>query len=141
MLTDEQRRSRRRIHVRVDRRANRSGDGIASGFVTVDTIASAEHLEYTAVGPRVNLAARLSSYAGAGQVLIDQRTTGLIGENNASALRPLHAGGVDIWLADDAVSSELLSAVNSLLNREITGNFADFSLREADRGPKKPRYA
>jgi hypothetical protein len=26
--------------------------------------------------------------------------------------------------------------VNSLLNREITGNFADFSLREADRGRK-----
>jgi len=58
------------------------GIGIASGFVTVGTIASAEHLEYTAVGPPVNLAARLSSYAGAGQVLVDQRTTGLIGENN-----------------------------------------------------------
>jgi hypothetical protein len=38
------------------------------------------------------------------------------------------------WLADDPVSSELLSTVNSLLNREITGNFADFSLREA--GPR-----
>jgi adenylate cyclase len=58
------------------------GIGIASGFVTVGTIASAEHLEYTAVGPPVNLAARLSSYAGAGQVLVDQRTAGLIGEND-----------------------------------------------------------
>jgi adenylate cyclase len=58
------------------------GVGIASGFVTVGTIGSSDHLEYTAVGPPVNLAARLSSYAEAGQVLVDQRTIGLIGENN-----------------------------------------------------------
>jgi Adenylate and Guanylate cyclase catalytic domain len=39
------------------------GVGVASGFVTVGTIASSDHLEYTAVGPTVNLAARLSSQA------------------------------------------------------------------------------
>ncbi|HJU10729.1 MAG TPA: adenylate/guanylate cyclase domain-containing protein, partial [Candidatus Binataceae bacterium] len=57
------------------------GVGIASGFVTVGTIASSEHLEYTAVGPAVNLAARLSSHAESGQILVDHRTVGLVGEN------------------------------------------------------------
>jgi adenylate cyclase len=58
------------------------GIGVASGFVTVGTIASSEHLEYTAVGPAVNLAARLSSHAESGQVLVDHRTAGLVSENN-----------------------------------------------------------
>jgi adenylate cyclase len=55
---------------------------VTSGFVTVGTIASFEHLEYTAVGPAVNLAARLSSHAESGQVLVDHRTIGLVGGNN-----------------------------------------------------------
>jgi len=57
------------------------GFGVASGFVTVGTIASSDHLEYTAVGPAVNLAARLSSHAESGQVLVDPRTVGLMGED------------------------------------------------------------
>jgi adenylate cyclase len=58
------------------------GVGVASGFVTVGTIASSDHLEYTAVGPTVNLAARLSSKAESRQVLFDHRTVGLVGENS-----------------------------------------------------------
>ena len=58
------------------------GVGVASGFVTVGTIASSEHLEYTVVGPAVNLAARLCSHAESGQVLVDHRTVGLVGDNN-----------------------------------------------------------
>jgi adenylate cyclase len=58
------------------------GIGVASGFFTVGTIASSEHLEYTAVGPALNLAARLSSHAESEQVLLDHRTLGLVGENN-----------------------------------------------------------
>jgi adenylate cyclase len=57
------------------------GVGVASGFVTVGTIASSDHLEYTAVGPTVNLAARLSSQAESQQILVDHRTVGLVGEN------------------------------------------------------------
>jgi adenylate cyclase len=56
------------------------GVGVASGFVTVGTIASSDHLEYTAVGPTVNLAARLSSQAESQQILVDHRTVGLVGE-------------------------------------------------------------
>lgn len=78
---------RNRFHPMLDHWSNLGlqvglGVGVASGFVTVGTISSSDHLEYTAVGPPVNLAARLSSYAEAGQVLVDQRTIGLIGENN-----------------------------------------------------------
>jgi adenylate cyclase len=58
------------------------GLGVASGFVTVGTIASSGHLEYMAVGPAVNLAARLSSHAQSGQILVDHRTVGLVGEND-----------------------------------------------------------
>jgi adenylate cyclase len=58
------------------------GVGVASGFVTVGPIASSDHLEYMAVGPAVNLAARLSSHAESGQILVDHRTVGLVGENH-----------------------------------------------------------
>lgn len=55
------------------------GVGIASGFVTVGVIGAASRLEYTAVGPAVNLAARLCSEAAHGEVLVDHRTTELLG--------------------------------------------------------------
>ena len=45
------------------------GLGVASGFVTVGVIGSASRLEYTAVGPAVNLASRLCEQASDGEVL------------------------------------------------------------------------
>ena len=60
------------------------GIGIASGFVTVGVIGGAQRLEYAAVGPAVNLAARLCSRAAAGQILADQRVVGAAG-NGAQA--------------------------------------------------------
>jgi len=56
------------------------GVGVASGFVTVGVIGAASRLEYTAVGPAVNLASRLCSEAAHGEVLIDPRTIELLGE-------------------------------------------------------------
>jgi adenylate cyclase len=55
------------------------GVGVASGYVTVGVIGAASRLEYTAVGPAVNLAARLCSEAAHGEVLVDGRTTELLG--------------------------------------------------------------
>ena len=49
------------------------GVGVATGFVTVGVIGDAGRLEYAAVGPAVNLAARLATYAAAGQVLAEPR--------------------------------------------------------------------
>jgi len=59
------------------------GIGVASGFVTVGTIGGDAQLEYAAVGPPVNLASRLCSRADDGQILVDQRTVGLLGERSA----------------------------------------------------------
>ena len=56
------------------------GVGVASGFVTVGVIGSGVRLEYTAVGPAVNLAARLCARAEAGQVLADPRVVGSVGD-------------------------------------------------------------
>ncbi len=65
------------------------GVGVASGFVTVGVIGAASRLEYTAVGPAVNLASRLCSEAEHGQVLIDPRTLELLGgEARSHQLRP-----------------------------------------------------
>jgi len=55
------------------------GVGVASGFVTVGAVGNTERLEYAAIGPPVNLAARLCSRAEAGQVLADPRAVGLVG--------------------------------------------------------------
>ena len=55
------------------------GVGVASGFVTVGVIGAASRLEYTAVGPAVNLASRMCSEAEHAEVLVDQRTNELLG--------------------------------------------------------------
>ncbi len=65
------------------------GVGVASGFVTVGVIGAASRLEYTAVGPAVNLASRLCSEAAPGEVLVDARTIELLGEETQRReLRP-----------------------------------------------------
>jgi class 3 adenylate cyclase len=56
------------------------GVGVASGFVTVGVIGAASRLEYTAVGPAVNLASRLCSEAAHGEILVDARSIELLGE-------------------------------------------------------------
>jgi len=67
------------------------GVGAASGFVTVGVIGSASRLEYTAVGPAVNLASRLCSEAAHGEILIDGRTLDLLDEEG-KRLYPLLPG-------------------------------------------------
>jgi adenylate cyclase len=66
------------------------GLGVASGFATVGVIAAGGRLEYGAVGPAVNLSSRLCDHAKNGQVLVDQRTVGLIGdEADGVTFRPM----------------------------------------------------
>jgi class 3 adenylate cyclase len=48
--------------------------GVATGRVYVGNIGSSDHLEYTVIGPTVNLAARLESNAPAGGVLVAEPT-------------------------------------------------------------------
>ncbi len=56
------------------------GVGIATGNTTVGTLKGAGRLEYVAVGNPVNLAARLSDRAAAGEVLADIRTADALHE-------------------------------------------------------------
>ena len=65
------------------------GVGVASGFTTVGTIGGSGRLEYAAVGPAVNLAARGASRAEADQVLVDQRIVGLVGGDAGFHFEPL----------------------------------------------------
>ena len=57
------------------------GVGVASGYVTVGVIGAASRLEYTGVGPAVNMASRLCSEAAHGEILVDARTTELLAES------------------------------------------------------------
>jgi class 3 adenylate cyclase len=54
--------------------------GIASGFGTVGNFGTEDHLDYTAIGAQVNLAARLESLAQPDQILIAEATYRLVKE-------------------------------------------------------------
>jgi class 3 adenylate cyclase len=58
------------------------GVGVASGYVTVGVIGGEARFEYVAVGPALNLAARLCDRAQSGQVLTEPRIVALLGDES-----------------------------------------------------------
>jgi adenylate cyclase len=64
------------------------GAGIASGPVTTGAVGGETRLEYAAVGPAVNLAARLCEHAGAGEILADAATIERASPEDARGFHP-----------------------------------------------------
>jgi class 3 adenylate cyclase len=86
------------------------GVGVASGFVTVGVIGAGSRLEFTAVGPAVNLAARLCAEAADGEVLVDQRA-GELSRAGGDALELVRAAPLRLKGYSDPVESFLLAPV------------------------------
>ncbi|MGH3035637.1 MAG: adenylate/guanylate cyclase domain-containing protein [Gaiellaceae bacterium] len=61
------------------------GIGIEAGYATLGRIGFEGRYDYGAVGPVVNLASRLSTHAGGGQILIGQRVFAAVEETVATA--------------------------------------------------------
>jgi class 3 adenylate cyclase len=68
-------------------RGIRVGVGVATGRMLAGCMGSVDRLNYTVLGDRVNLAARLCARAQAGEVLIDGATRAALGED--AAVEPL----------------------------------------------------
>jgi class 3 adenylate cyclase len=78
------------------RRAIRVGIGIATGEAVAGCMGSADRLNYTVLGERVNLASRLCSKAGPMQVVIDETTQARVADRAVTtALEPLELKGID----------------------------------------------
>jgi len=56
------------------------GIGIEAGYATLGRIGFEGRYDYGALGPVTNLASRLSTHAGAGQILVGQRVFGAVEE-------------------------------------------------------------
>jgi len=75
-------------------RALRVGVGVATGKVLAGCMGSMDRLNYTVLGDRVNLAARLCARAQAGEALIDDATRAALGDTPAvEALEPVSIKG------------------------------------------------
>ena len=57
-----------------------AGIGIATGYATIGAVGFEDRLDYAAIGPVTNLAARLCSEAQHGQILISERVLLLVNE-------------------------------------------------------------
>ena len=57
-----------------------AGIGIATGYATIGAVGFEDRLDYAAIGPVTNLAARLCSEAQHGQILVSDRVLPLVKE-------------------------------------------------------------
>lgn len=69
--------------------------GIHQGTAVVGMFGSAERADYTAIGPSVNIAARLQQAAAPGQILVSATVADYLEEDEISKCSPLELKGVD----------------------------------------------
>lgn len=92
------------------------GIGIAFGYATLGTIGFQARSDYTALGPVVNLAARLCGEAQSGEILIDQRTYAAVRRQYAvTEERRLQLKGYP-----DPVRARIVSGVSAPADNTVT---------------------
>lgn len=69
--------------------------GIHQGTAVVGMFGSEERSDYTAIGPSVNIAARLQEVAQPGRILVSAAVADYLQESEITKFRPLHLKGID----------------------------------------------
>jgi len=82
--------------------------GIHQGTAVVGMFGSAERADYTAIGPSVNIAARLQSAAVPGTILVSAAVADYLQEEEITKGSPLELKGVDETVLTFAVTSEVM---------------------------------
>jgi GAF domain-containing protein/response regulator RpfG family c-di-GMP phosphodiesterase len=82
--------------------------GIHQGTAVVGMFGSAERADYTAIGPSVNIAARLQSAAVPGTILVSAAVADYLQDEEITKGSPLKLKGVDETVLTFAVSSQLV---------------------------------
>ena len=82
--------------------------GIHQGTAVVGMFGSAERADYTAIGPSVNIAARLQAAAVPGTILVSAAVADYLQEGEITKGRPLELKGVDETVLTFAVSPEVM---------------------------------
>jgi class 3 adenylate cyclase len=68
--------------------------GVASGYCSIGDLGAVERIEYTMIGPAVNLASRIVCLAASGEVWVAQATRDLVGGERFDALGEFAVKGV-----------------------------------------------
>jgi adenylate cyclase len=92
----------------------RVGAGVHSGEAFVGTVGSDDRLDFTALGDTVNIAARLGSDAGAGELLITDSAWRAAGRTDAADRRELIVKGRQEPLGVVVLRGQAPVAVGSL---------------------------
>ncbi|MEH1847155.1 MAG: response regulator [Nostoc sp.] len=82
--------------------------GIHQGTAVVGMFGSAERADYTAIGPSVNIAARLQAAAVPGTILVSAAVADYLQEEEITKGSPLELKGVDETVLTFAVTSEIM---------------------------------
>ncbi|HLO86007.1 MAG TPA: response regulator [Nostocaceae cyanobacterium] len=82
--------------------------GIHQGTAVVGMFGSAERADYTAIGPSVNIAARLQSAAVPGTILVSAAVADYLQEEEITKGSPLELKGIDETVLTFAVSPEIM---------------------------------
>jgi adenylate cyclase len=83
--------------------------GIHQGTAVVGMFGSAERSDYTAIGPSVNIAARLQQAAVPGTILVSAAVADYLEDEEMTKCSPLQLKGVDETVLTFAVKPEVVA--------------------------------